>query len=159
MTKPPFAFLALLAAWCAGCDAKSPLDPSPVASAPSPRFTVHQTSAQPGDGETLAYGQSGRVEIAYTPGLESPAETATGYPIGLPGQFPPAALPGCQLPLHRRLKMHRQRIRCIGRQPGRRSVEHLGLERKIPRPGGSDDLRDSRTHRDTGWTQYVGHGA
>ena len=89
MTKPPFAFLALLAAWCAGCDAKSPLNPSPVASAPAPNFTIRQTSAQPGDGETLAYGQSGRVAIAYTLGrrVHQP-RPQPDYPIGLPGRIP-----------------------------------------------------------------------
>jgi hypothetical protein len=67
MRNRSFVLLALVAASCAGCDGKSPVSPTPPpdTSAPS-RFSVRQMSTLPVDGATLAYGQSGRVEIAYT---------------------------------------------------------------------------------------------
>ena len=69
MKNRPFVLLALVAASCAaGCDGKSPLSPAgptPPETSP-PAFSVRQKSTLPVDGATLAYGQPGRVEIAYT---------------------------------------------------------------------------------------------
>ena len=67
MKNRSFVLLALVAASFVGCDGKSPVGPTPPAdTSPPPSFSVRQMSTLPVDGATLAYGQSGRVEIAYT---------------------------------------------------------------------------------------------
>jgi hypothetical protein len=58
--------LASMATLCAGCDKLSPVHPSSVVPPSQPRASVRQMSTLPDDGATLAYGQPGKVEIAYT---------------------------------------------------------------------------------------------
>jgi hypothetical protein len=65
MQRTLVIFMSLIAAASAACDSKPGIQPD-QASPPSSRFSVHQIDSVPGDGGTLAYGQPGRVQVAYT---------------------------------------------------------------------------------------------
>jgi hypothetical protein len=87
MTQRPIVFLALIATWCAACNAAKSLVPPDGDLVPSSRFSVHQTASIPGDGGMLAYGEPGKVQVQYTVDRSVQRPPIIGYPgVTLPPQ-------------------------------------------------------------------------
>jgi hypothetical protein len=90
MTSKVIGTLVVIAACSVACESRTAIGPTPTSAAPAASYTVHQASASPSDGATLAYGEQGRVEVAYTmPRQPTPSGPPTGYPILMPPQYAP----------------------------------------------------------------------